>query len=559
MRHSSMILCALFALAGPAAAQTEITSAIESVTVYPDGATVTRLVRVDLPAGDSVLRAVDFPPTLDPASLRVEGEAQARLTIGGIDARPPRAERPPADPALENRIEGLRDERARLDGKIAAASTRRRFAERFAESAPAGLGDKGEARPLTEWRAAFAAVEEEIAATDAVIREARIMERDIDRELARLEAQRTANPPRKMEVRIDIAAEAAARATLRVSYTVRGARWSPIYDARLETAGRDRKPALELVRRAEIAQTTGEDWQDVQLAVSTVRTAKGGNAPELRPLIVRYPAPPRPRAEPSLQGGFAAPAVAPPPAPPSSAAELEDGVRAKSAGFGRGLVAEEREAEADTGGFQAVYRIGGRVSVATNEGAKNFRISSATIAPDLLVRAAPALDTTAFLEASFKHAEDAPLLPGRVAIYRDGTYVGRGQMALAAKDENVRLGFGADDKVKIARSTTRQTEGTAGIVSSAKTERREFKTTIRNGHDTPMRVVVEDQVPVSEIDDVKVELMSTTTPPTEKDVRNRRGVLAWTFEAAPGETKEVKIAWRVCWPADKKVIFTAGQ
>jgi uncharacterized protein (TIGR02231 family) len=556
MRYSSTILCIIFGLVGPAAAQTEITSAIESVTVYPDGATVTRLIRVDLPQGDTVLRAGDFPPTLDPASLRVEGQAQARLAIGGIDARPPRAERPPADPALENRIETLRDERARLDGKIAAAAARRKFAERFAEQAPAGVGDKGEARPLSDWRAAFAAVEDEVLATDAAIREARVMQRDIDRELARLDAKRTANPPRKMEVLIDLNAEAATSATLRVSYTVRGARWAPIYDARLDTGTRDRKPSLELVRRAEIVQSTGEDWQDVQLAVSTVRTAKGGSAPELRPLIVRYQVPPRRYDGASIE---APAAPLPSMARPAPAARARAAKGDQDASEQQPVPAEEQEAEADTGGFQAIYRIPGHVSVSTNEGAKSFRISSAVIAPDLLVRAAPALDTTAFLEANFKHGEDAPLLPGRVAIYRDGIYVGRGQMAMTSKDENGRLGFGADDKVKIARSTTRQTEGSAGFVNSAKTERREFKTSIHNGHDVPLRIVIEDQIPVSEIDDVKVELLPTTTAPTERDVRNRRGVLAWSFEAVPGETKDIRVAWRVRWPSDKTIVFAPGQ
>src|SRR5712672_210795 len=553
MRFSPAILCVIFALATPvaAAAQTEITSAIESVTVYPDGATLTRRIRVDLPQGDSVLRAVDFPPTLDPASLRVEGEARAKLTIGGIDARPPRAERPPVDPALDDRIEALRDDRARLDGKIAAATARRKFAERFSEQAPAGMGEKGEARPLGEWRAAFAAVEDEVAAADTTIREARIMQRNIDRELAQLDAQRAANPPRKMEVRIDINSDAATSAMLRVSYAVRGARWSPIYDARLDTGGR--KPSIDLVRRAEIVQTTGEDWNDVQLAVSTARTAKGGSAPELRPLIVRYPAPLRPLAE-----GARAPASA----LPNAAPQLMQKRRAEEEFAKRSddnVVAEEQEATADTGGFQAVYRIPGRVSVAGSEGAKSFRMSSAVIVPDLLVRAAPALDATAFLEANFKHAEDAPLLPGRVAIYRDGIYVGRGQMAMTAKDEDVRLGFGADDHIKIVRSTVRQVEGSAGIINSAKTERREYKTSIRNGHDVPIRVVIEDQAPVSEIDDVKVELLPATTPPTEKDVRSRRGVMAWSLEVAPGDAKEIRIAWRVRWPADKAVVFVPGQ
>jgi uncharacterized protein (TIGR02231 family) len=565
MRHSAVLLVFALAAPAPAAAQaqinqavtqvpTQVTSRIEAVTVYPDGATVTRAIRVDLPQGDSVLRAEDFPPALDPASLRVEGEAQAQLVVGGIDARPPRAERPPADPAIEARIEALKDERAALDGGIEAATARHKFATRFAEAAPVGLGDKGEARPLAEWRAAFAAVAEEIASSDAAIREARIRQREIDRELARLDAQRTANPPRKMEVRIDLAAAAPTSAVLHVSYTVRGARWSPIYDARLDTGTRDRKPALDLVRRAEIAQSTGEDWSDVELAVSTVRTAKGGNAPELRPLIVRYPTPPRVSIE--RYQPQSAPAAAP---PPPGALEAPTRVLPRLESKAADIAAVEQEAAADTGGFQAVYRIPGRVSIAANEGAKSFRISSATITPELIVRAVPALDSTAFLEARFKHQEDAPLLPGRVAIYRDGIFVGRGQMPMTSKEEYVRLGFGADDKVKIARSTVRQTEGSTGIISSAKVELREFKTAVRNGHDAPIKVVIEDQVPVSEIDDVKVELLPTTTPPTERDVRNRRGVLAWSFDAAPGEAKEIRIAWRVRWPADKAVIYTAGQ
>src|SRR6185436_17735031 len=104
--------------------------------------------------------------------------------------------------------------------------------------------------------------------------------------------------------------------------------------------------------------------------------------------------------------------------------------------------AQEQEATIETGGYQALFRIPGRVTVMGNEGAKSFRISTATIAPDLLVRAAPALDETAYLEASLKNAEEAPLLAGRVSLYRDGIFGGRGALALTPKDETLRLGFG---------------------------------------------------------------------------------------------------------------------
>ena len=178
--------------------------------------------------------------------------------------------------------------------------------------------------------------------------------------------------------------------------------------------------------------------------------------------------------------------------------------------------AAEQQAAADVSGFQVVFNIPGRVSLGASEGAKSLRVSTATIAPDLTVRAAPVLDPTAFLEASFKQTEDAPLLPGRVSIYRDGVFVGRGQMAAASKDETVRLGFGADDKIKIERTVVKRNEGSAGlIVTTSKTDERAFRT----------------------------------------NVRDKRGVLEWAFEAKPGEVKDIAFAWRVRWPKDKGIVM----
>lgn len=527
-------------LAWPAgAAELEASSRIDSVTVYPDGATVTRLININLAAGDHTVLARDFPLSLDPSSLRVEGEG-TRLTIGAIDAGVPRALPPANLPEIDQRIEKLRDQRAELDGAIAAAQARRQFAEHFAQNSPSALGDKDRARPMAEWREAFAAVAEEVAAADGAVREAKIRQRDIDRELARLESERRANPPRKIDLRIGVVAGAAAPATLRVTYTVRNARWVPLYDARLDTGTNGAKPSLELIRRAEVVQSTGEDWSDVALAVSTARTAKGGTAPELRPLLVHFPAPPPPPAAAAYEKRDMLASKAPDRAQPEAVPAL----------------AREQEAAFEASGFQAVFRVPGRVSMMAQQGARSFRLASASIAPELIVRAVPALDATAFLEASFRNAEETPLLPGRVAIYRDGLYVGRSSMVLTPKDEEVRLGFGADDQVKIARTVARKLEGTAGLIGSSRIDEREFKISVRNGHGFPVKVSIEDQIPVSEAADIAVEMLPSTTPPTARDVRDRRGVLEWTFEAAPGEARDIKLGWRVKWPKDKAVMLT---
>ncbi|MBR1152253.1 mucoidy inhibitor MuiA family protein [Bradyrhizobium sp. JYMT SZCCT0428] len=542
---TSLVVVAALAAAPGRAADVPAISAVDAVTVYPDGASITRVITLDLPAGDHSAVLKDFPLTLDPSSLRVEGEAGAKLTIGAIDARPPRAAPPVNLPELDKRIEALKDQRADLQGAINSAAARRKFAERFADASPAGIGDKGEARPIAEWRAAFAAVAEEVATADSAIRDAERKQRELDREIARLEADRAQKPPSKLEVRIELAAAAATKATLRVTYAVRNARWTPLYDARLDTGAKDRKPALELVRRAEITQNTGEDWSNVALAVSTVRTARGGKAPDLNSLIVQYPPPPR--ASASISGGMDAAKPLARAAPAAAPRTVEALIPS---------TALEQQATAEVDGFQVTFKIPGRVSLGASEGAKSLRVSSAIIAPDLAVRAVPVLDPTAFLEASFKQTEDAPLLPGRVSIYRDGVFVGRGQMAAAGKDETVRLGFGADDKIKIERTVVKRNEGSAGlIVTTSKTDERSFKTTIRNGHDFPIKVAIEDQLPVSENEDIQVEMLSSSTPPTTTNLRDKRGVLEWAFEAKPGEVRDIGFAWRVRWPKDKGVVM----
>src|SRR5260370_16754937 len=104
---NSLVTTSLVVLAGLAAARAQAadldaSSAVDVVTVYPDGASVTRVITLDLPAGENSAVLKDFPMTLDPSSLRVEGEARANLTIGATDPRPPPPP-PPLDlPHLHN-------------------------------------------------------------------------------------------------------------------------------------------------------------------------------------------------------------------------------------------------------------------------------------------------------------------------------------------------------------------------------------------------------------------------------------------------------------------------
>src|SRR5258708_2381326 len=91
---SSLVLVAASATAPVWATDLDASSAIDAVTVYPEGARVTLLITVDLTAGDPTLVAKVSPLGLDASSLGVGGEAATKMVIGAIAAGPPRAAPP---------------------------------------------------------------------------------------------------------------------------------------------------------------------------------------------------------------------------------------------------------------------------------------------------------------------------------------------------------------------------------------------------------------------------------------------------------------------------------
>jgi hypothetical protein len=50
-------------------------------------------------------------------------------------------------------------------------------------------------------------------------------------------------------------------------------------------------------------------------------------------------------------------------------------------------------------------------------------------------------------------------------------------------------------------------------------------------------------------------MLPSTTAPTATNLRDKRGVLEWAFEAKAGEVRDINFAWRIRWPKDKGVVM----
>jgi len=144
-----------------------------------------------------------------------------------------------------------------------------------------------------------------------------------------------------------------------------------------------------------------------------------------------------------------------------------------------------------------------------------------------------------------------------VALFRDATFVGNGRLPLLAPGQEHELGFGVDDMVRVRHAIVEDKRGETGLISTSKTDVRNYRITVKNLHQRPIQLSVLDQIPVAQNDAIKIELQGRIAP-TRRDVEDKRGVMAWDMTLTSDEEKAVEFGYRVTWPGAKRVIYGAG-
>ena len=570
-----MFIAAAFSLlaSGAAALADDLksTSKIDAVTLFPEGAEITRVTHVMLVAGDQTVVLKDLPASLVGDSLRVQGEATGKVEIGSVDTRvfvlsEEDKSGEDARKKLMDQLQELEDKQTALQATLTAANTQRQLINNLANLParnPGAGGNSVAGEP--DWGQLFTLIGARLSEVNKTVAETEIAKRDTARKIAELQNQLNQQPQaedQRTEVKVHVSAATPLDATLRIRYQVPAANWYPVYDARLDTGDGANAPKLSLIRRAIVSQQTGESWDDVRLALSTTRPQAGTSAPELVPLAVDFSpvevavdtlgvsrAKVAKRMDEALQydankskaaGGLAQMPMAEP--APALTANMATNV-------------DQRRATTITTAFQAVYVITDRQSIKSGVGDKRVQIDVKSVEPALSVRAVPKFSETAYLYAKYKLDADTFLLPGGVSLFRDGVFVGRGDIPQLIGGEEQQLGFGADDKVRIKFANLGRKAGETGLISTSKTDTQSFKMSVKNLHARPIDLRILDQVPVSLNDQIKVDILANTVPPTVRDVEDKKGLLAWDLKLDAGQSQDLAFGYQVSWPNGQSVYY----
>jgi uncharacterized protein (TIGR02231 family) len=283
-------------------------SRITAVTVLDRHALVTR--EAELLAGDGPTEQVRFtglPLALDDSSVRVRVEplgdgaapvaSDLRVGLEVPDPDPHLA--PPRDEELEEArraVARIKDQQAQVD------SLTMRLHRLKAPSRPRGA--PGEPPPPAPSGARLALLDLRQGELERLADQRRQLDRQLQEaedQLQNLESRwqqaSTARQARKHELRKSLVVQLqhingqtpAARCRLVAEYLIAAASWAPSYVIRFDKEC----SRAELLMRAMVCQASGEDWDGVELTLSTASPVRWNELPELASLrIGRAQAPP---------------------------------------------------------------------------------------------------------------------------------------------------------------------------------------------------------------------------------------------------------------------------
>jgi len=327
-------------------------------------------------------------------------------------------------------------------------------------------------------------------------------------------------------------------ASFTLDYFIGNAGWIPAYDLRATGVGQP----IELLMKAQVTNNTGEDWNKVDLSLSSGNPTLGGIMPTLNPWTLYAPRILHQESASGYRrskiafGDAAAPSMA-------SADEMSKDTEEQDAST---IVFNTVESRTTT----VEFVIQTPFSVPSDGLPHMIGVSSQSIPATYKHYTTPKKDKDAFLYARTTGWEDLNLLPGEANVFFEGTFVGQSYLQLDIPKDTLEISLGRDKGVTVER-VKRKTTNEKATIGSKRTVTIGWDITVRNTKSTPVDLEVRDQYPLSPQSEIEVKLEDKGGA----TVNENSGMLTWNISVAPKETKKLGFSYTVKYPKDMPVVL----
>ncbi|MCB1174603.1 MAG: mucoidy inhibitor MuiA family protein [Leptospiraceae bacterium] len=522
-----LILCvaplALFGETRSEALEEETQSAsakVEKVVVYPDRALVTRSLPVRLGVGRHLLVFRDASPNLDPDSLRAFAGDTA-VVIRGVNSWLERSSqtRNPVLRQLEESIEIIEQDSARHNQSLqrlqASAASLDKYREYLKQSIALNSSNSNQ---VQQWQSALVLLD----GRDLQIRRTRQQEQEALQQnnirLQKLKKQRAelwqAGRKLRRVIEVRVQTPRAIETRLGYSYVMRNAAWNVSYGMHYQDG------QVQVEYYGNVFQQTGEDWQNVELLLSTARPAEGAARPRLNALAL---------------GAREAKSVR-----VYQQAETENERVADD-----GSPTTETSSD-DTGGMAELKSAGNSMLFAIprkydiQSSSRSFRVKIASFAlkpRSTTLRIVGYKQASAWLTCQLANNRSYPLLAGKIDVFRDSGFIGTSNLGHTPAGAPFMIQLGRESAIQLERHVERYHPET-GVFGSGRLYRTTVTTKINNRAAETLTVEYYERMPVSETDDVKIS-MGSESDPAFQAVPDKPGIRLRQLQLAPKSTQKV--------------------
>lgn len=520
----------------------EIASKVSSVIVYMNAAQITHNADASLGKGDYNLVFTGISPNINQKSIQVTANNDVKVTSVTyiVDYMDTKAE--------SATIQTLKDSLKLLDEKVKTIDDQ---LEVYKDEKALVLKNndlKGTMGVVsTELQKAADFMRSRLNEINTITEKLEKQQEGLNERSAKIQKQLTelnskqGQPVYKLNVTVSV--KAATTSQFTIKYLVTNAGWSAFYDIRAT----DVNSPIQLDYKAKVFNNCGIDWSNVQLTLSTADPTQSAQRPSLSTWGLNYNdnnnfLSGKINGVKVAEEGYLNNAASPKAVSQYSSNEIEVSDKSKKQWNNQYTAIEVSELSVD-------FEITSKYSLPSDNKVYFVDVQTEELPATYKYIAIPKIDKDAFLVANITGWESLNLIEGNANIFYAGTFVGQSYINTRFASDTLEISLGRDKKVAITRTKKVDNSGKTFISGNYK-ETLSYEITVRNNNQSPINIEIQDQIPVSQESDIKVDAIETSGATPDP----LSGKLVYELKLNPSESKILINTFTVQYPKAK-----AGQ
>jgi uncharacterized protein (TIGR02231 family) len=340
-------------------------------------------------------------------------------------------------------------------------------------------------------------------------------------------------------ITVTLSSKEAATGKMIFTYLVSQAGWSPLYDMKADVA----KGNINMNYKAQVYQNSGEDWDDIQLNISTNNPYQNKTLPTMHPWYIDYnnyqlQEKDKNERKKSLDinrnMNYS-------PAPTSRNEEvLYDAIHTNNDGVAYNAMTSANFTTVIDHMISAEFQIDLPYTIKSNNEQHMVLIKNLNIPASYRYYSIPKLDQQAYLIAELTNLADLQLVPAPANIFFDGTYIGETYLNPSQLDDTINFSLGKDPNIIVRRSLMKN-ECKEKIVGSMKERTMSYNIEMRNLKSTDIDIIILDQIPITTNPEIEIEALEMD----KGKLNEKTGKIEWTIHLKPKENKNINFKYRV--------------